>query len=98
MHGYWLTKPMPTKIRCKAYTVPYPDGKFRATFEPGTYLGPVETVLEDDKYIAILVGGWWINVQLKDPSIGTPTKFAFPVPQKTVNEWRSLGWRDQCQW
>ena len=97
MHGYWLTKPMPTKIRCKAYTEPYPDGEYIATIEPGTYLGPVETFLDDDKYIAIRVNGWWINVQRNYPSINSATMFAFPVPQNTVNEWRRLGWRDLCQ-
>ena len=47
---YVQTAPLPTKIRCKAYTDPPSrvnnrivfEGGYICTLDPGTYIGPVE--------------------------------------------------------
>ena len=68
--GYVFTR-QHRKIRCKAYTEPpgldaYGNyifsGQYIATIEPGTYLGPVETVIWTGEYQSILVRDCWINV------------------------------------
>ena len=67
---YWLvlgdymeTKPMPTNVRCKAYTHPPGcEGEYITTIEPGTILGPIEALMHSDKYCSIRVGDQWINV------------------------------------
>ena len=85
---YWRTKPAPTRIRCKAYSMPEPYGEYLATIDPGTYLGPVEMVDESSHYTAILVRGFWINVW------GRGTYFAKVVPDSEVQGWYQQGWHD----
>ena len=57
------TKPMPTNVRCKAYTHPPGfGGVYITTIAPGTILGPTEALMHSDKYCSIRVGDQWINV------------------------------------
>jgi hypothetical protein len=59
---YYVTKPKPTKIRCKAYDGPPPNGTLLSTFEPGDLIGPVEEYAYSQWFATIRVGDSWINV------------------------------------
>ena len=59
---YYVTKPKPTRIRCKAYDAPPPNGKELSTFEPGDLIGPVEEYAYCKWFATIRVGDSWINV------------------------------------
>ena len=88
------TKPLPTLIRCKAYTAPpNSGGRYICTIEPSTYLGPVERVLVSNVFVTILVRGYWINVW-KARVGGFGNSFAYLVDEDLLFSWHLRGWQD----
>ena len=86
---YFVTKPLPTKIRCKAYDMPVMfGGEHICTFDPGTYLGPVEAFTSTPDFMTICVRGYWINVW----GFGQP--YARLVDWTEVEAWRLQGWQE----
>ena len=60
-----MSKPLPTAIRCIAYTqppLPPYTGDQICVLEPGTVFGPVEAYLHTADFVTVLVGCSWINV------------------------------------
>ena len=75
---------------CKAYDAPPPRGQYICTIDPCTYLGPVEEVVETEKFTTILVRGFWVNVQIHRPR---EWDFALKVPRFVVRGWEDSGWQ-----
>ena len=89
---YFLTRPLPTTIRCRAYDAPpRVGGRLLNTIEPGTYLGPVEEVSVTADFTTILVRGVWVNVWARTRG---GVQYARQVDPMTVEYWVGLGWRD----
>ena len=93
--NYVYTKPLPTRIRCKAYDSPpvfdqdgtlIGGGNYICTIDPGTFLGPVEWIMETHGYSTILVRGYWINISHRR------TVFAKLVREEDVMIWEDNGW------
>ena len=86
-----MSKPLPTRIRCKGYTAPPYDGELLGTVAPGTYLGPVSTWLHTERCTTVLINDWWVNVwESRDGDLGTA--FAYLVPDNVIEAWREQGW------
>ena len=91
---YVQTAPLPTKIRCKAYTDPPScvhgqivfEGGYLCTLDPGTYIGPVEKIVYCEPYWTIRVRDYWINVSRNY------TRFANKVESSEVECWKRYGW------
>ena len=92
-NDYFLTKPVPTNICCKAYVNP-PSVEDRygyiLTIAPGTYLGPVEEVEHTHRFVTIRVKGYWINVWTSERG---GKHFAKAVNKATVDQWTRRGWK-----
>ena len=90
---YVQTAPLPTKIRCKAYTDPPSrvnnrivfEGGYICTLDPGTYIGPVEKIVYCEPYWTIRVRDYWINVSRNY------TRFANKVESSEVECWKGTG-------
>ena len=92
-NDYFLTKPEPTEIRCKAYADPPSVGNksgYILTIDPGTYLGPVEEVEHTHRFVTIRVKGYWINVWTSERG---GNHFAKAVNKDTVEQWIRRGWK-----
>ena len=99
--NYCQCKPLPTRIRCKAYDVPpsvgIRSGKDPHTvMKPGEYLGPVEEMEHTPTFVSILVKGYWINIWRADgkgiKAKGKGVDFASIVDEVTVARWVLNGW------
>ena len=95
--GYALTKPSPTKIRCKAYTAPpLRGGELITTIAPGTSLGPIEAEEQSEMFVTIQVRGYWINIwraHWNSPDQKGGTNYATLVTQPEIDDWEQHGWR-----
>ena len=89
--SYVRTKPYPTRIRCKAYTAPYPDGLELRTIDCNTCLGPVEKVLHTWEFCTIYVREYWINIWA---AAGGGVDYARLVDDRELAEWYAAGWKD----
>ena len=94
---YFYTKGYWSRIRCKGYTAPFPDGFLIETVAPNTYLGPSEAFLDLRDYRVVLINGWWINVWQRRKGRSTGVCFADKVPRYVVSNWHSCGWVDIYQ-
>ena len=77
---YIVTRPAPTKIRCRGWTASASQGGGQriTTFPCGTRLGPVEAVERTIEFVSVRVGPVWINIWgAFGSSSGHPTKFAY---------------------
>ena len=90
---YFYTKPAPTKVVCRAYDQAFPDGRLLTSIAKGTYLGPVEVYIHTDRFTAISVKGFWINVWTRKRGTTLGTNFAVMVPQHTVQSLVMAGWQ-----
>ena len=92
---YFVSRRLPTSIRCKAYSEPpiHDCGSYITTLGPGTYFGPVECVEYSPLFITVLVRGYWINVS-RWRADGSSVQFAHRVPRSEVDMWRAHGWQD----
>ena len=88
MGQYFLCRPLPTHIRCKAYDQPPDAGSYITSLEPGTYLGPVDNFSHCDAYASICVGGYWVNVWCRG------VDFTYGVEEAEVLRWKARGWTD----
>ena len=106
--SYFKTPGARSRIRCKAYTEPPLEGcagSLITTMAPGTYFGPVESVVQTEMFASVLVRGYWINIWRR----GAPPRepwgwgfedegvcFALEIPSETIASWRNRGWRDRA--
>ena len=113
---YYQSRRGNTGVRCRGWSAPFDDrthegGALLGSMCPGTFFGPVETWVESDKRVTVLVRGWWICVW-RAGDYGGPlhthpeyypngrryrhdTNFAFRVPRGEVYRWKQRGWRDE---
>ena len=83
---YYVSRPRPTRIRCKAYDQPPKDGRLITTIEPATYLGPVENFIHSQTFATICVRGYWINVWCQGVA------YADCEDAAEVLRWKARGW------
>ena len=76
--------------RCKAYTAPPSagGGQYICTLSQGTFIGPIEEVLETEQYTTICCRGYWVNIWCNR------AMFCRIVPPAELEEWRAAGWQD----
>ena len=79
------------KTRCKAYTAPPPWGAYICTIEQGSFLGPIQEVIESREFTTVLVKGYFINVWAKSQR----AQFARVVPLEESEAWCRRGWAHQ---
>ena len=97
---YVRAKCPPTKIVCKGYYgAPSvarvgSDSGWLGNIQPGSYLGPIAAVDHSERFVSVLVNGWWINIWASE---GGGRTFAFPVPGQEVRRWERRGWEHRFQ-
>ena len=95
---YILTKPEPTRIRCKAYDAPPPphgvswDGNYICTIDPNTYIGPIEDVIDNRGFITVLCRTYWINIWKAKRGNDEGVSFARVISREISDSWCQRGW------
>ena len=107
--SYWYTRTESrSQVRCKAYTAPpeydlagnFSGGSHVCTLSPCTFVGPVEAVnytsspISGHAFSTILVRGFWINVWARNERTPQGVWYAWRVPERSVEGWRTRGWQD----
>ena len=105
MGGYVLTKPLPTRIRCKVYDRPPGfGGRTVATLEPGVYVGPIldlpqwSTTSRGESFFTICIpwpvtpSEWGLGYMNVWSDAKGAAQFARMVPWSEVQAWQSRGW------
>ena len=102
---YVQAKPRPTSIVCKGYSrPPRYNGNRLGTIPAGTYLGPIIAVEDSDRFVTVLIDGWWINIwrakRHRDAGGHTgPTfssegvDYAHVITREEARRWEDDGWK-----
>ena len=56
------SRPLPTRIRCKIYDAPFPQGRYLETLLPSTAIGPILEVRVVGPFVVVRTHLGWINV------------------------------------
>ena len=93
---YFMTRSRYSRIRCKGYDSPPPEGLYLGTLSPSITFGPVETYIHGDTFTSVFVNGWWINIW-KRYTHERGQNYASKIPRSEVLRWHQKGWQDLFQ-
>ena len=101
---YIQTKPQPTRIVCKGYSQPPScGGSYLGSLSSGIYIGPIVATEKTDRFVTVLIDGWWINIwrAKRDRSLKRPHErrfssegvvYAHVITREEACLWERNGW------